>query len=166
MGEAMKLLGQMLASAALILLVACDDMAAPRGEPTPGAEMTPGKWRFETEVVEMSSDKRSDSELERMTNKPPVDERCIGSQETKRVSDLFPKHGGDCTIEQDEIRDGIVKARAQCRSGELLSETKIDGSYSATKFEALSNTKESGSTKSDGNIDLTMRVTGRRIGDC
>ena len=128
--------------------------------------MTPGKWRFETEVVEMSSDKLSDSELDAMTNKPPIDERCIGSDETKRITDLFPKQGGDFTIEQDEIRDGLVTARSQCRSGDATADTRIDGSYSATSFEALSATKERGSTKSDGNITLTMRVEGKRIGDC
>ena len=162
----MKLVGKVLTGAAMILLGACDEAAAPGGKPTPGVEMTPGKWRFETEIIEMTSDKLSDNELERMTNKPPVDERCIGSHETKRLTDLFPQRIGDCTIEQDEIRDGLVKGRSQCRSGDSLSETKIDGSYSATTFEAVLNSRESGSTRSDGNIAITMRVTGRRIGDC
>ena len=166
MGEAMKRLGQVLTGAAMILLGACDDGAAPGGERTPGAELTPGKWRFETEIIEMKSDKLSNRELERMTNKPPVDERCIGPDQTKRLADLFPRQRGDCTIEQDEIRDGLVNGRSQCRSGGSLSETRIDGSYSATTFDALLNSRESGSTHSDGNITITMRVRGKRIGDC
>ncbi len=166
MGEAMKRSGKVLTGAAMILLGACDEAAAPGGQATPGAEMTPGKWRFETEIVEMKSDKLSDRQLERMTNKPPVDERCIGPHETKRLADLFPRQVGDCTIEQDEIRDGLVKGRSQCRTQGSLFETSIDGSYSATTFEALLNSRESGSTRSDGNIQLTMRATGRRIGDC
>lgn len=156
----------MMAGAVVILLGACGGSATPTGEPTPGAKMTPGKWRFETEVVEMSSDKISDSELERMTNKPPVDERCIGPLETEKLANLFRKNGGDCTVEQDSIRDGIVRGRSQCRHGTGVAETRIDGSYTATTFDMVSKTTESGATGSDGNISLTMRAKGRRIGDC
>jgi hypothetical protein len=155
-----------LAGAAMILLGACDEAPAPGGQATPGAEMTPGKWRFEAEIIEMKSDKLSDRQLERMTNKPPVDERCIAAHETKRLADLFPQQRGDCTIEQDEIRDGLVKGRSQCRTQGSLFDTRIDGSYSATTFEALLNSRESGSTRPDGNVRITMRAKGRRIGDC
>jgi hypothetical protein len=156
----------MLAGAALILLGSCDAKSAPRGEPVPGARMMPGKWRFEPTIVEMSSDRLSDSRLERMTNKPRPDERCIASYQTERLADLFPRPGGDCTIRLDEIRNGIVRGRSQCRDGNALAETRIDGRYSATTFEALSVTNERGSTRSDGNVKLTLRVAGRRIGDC
>ena len=136
--------------------------------PSPGATLKPGQWRFQDEVLAMSSESMGRSYLERLRSKADghVSERCIRPGEETSLFVLLDRIGGNAEIEPTTLRDGIIEARVRRVEGQTLEESTLNGTYDAERVEMTAWTKASGSPNPLGNIEFTIRRRGQRIGEC
>lgn len=151
----------------LLVLTACDGGgAAPKTETKAAAtSLEPGLWQVETEVASFRSTDNAQPALDMPVGARATESVCVGAGD-RPPPELFAGPGYDCTYGNYYMRAGRINVSLQCRHEDLagtvsmtVNGTLQDGSFTA---ERDITTFLSG----DGDFQSTVRLNGRRSGDC
>ena len=161
-----------LASTAVLLLAACgdsgSDKAGTSGDSGGGAgmQLQPGEWEMKTEVVNVSAPGMPPQVAAQMKQPAQVTRDCMTPEEAKGPKgDMFAGNkAANCTQNDFNWSGGKIHGVLTCTAGNQGKVTMtMDGSYGAQNIDMTMNTK----SEAQGMVmDMEMRVTGRRIGEC
>lgn len=159
------------AAAGLLALAACgsgenDKAAKLDAAAAQNIRLQPGQWELIQETVRVSAPGMPPGAAEMMRMPPVIVRTCIGPAEAEKPgADLFSGNKDpDCKTEGFSAKAGRVAGTMTCRSGAETTVTKLDGDFSADRFEVgLAVRTEGGGTEA---MDIQMRSSGRRTGEC
>lgn len=133
------------------------------GGGTTAVQMQPGEWELTSTTTRMVVPGRPGAPLPQ----PRPVRQCVTPEQAASVTGAVIRNigqNGECTMQTNAASGGRIQATVQCRIPHGGTATfTVDGSYTATTLEMTQQVRTSGAA---ANVEMDMRTTGRRIGDC
>lgn len=157
---------------AAVLLVTSLALGACGSEPGAG-ELKPGNWKMSAGMVDMDVPGATPEQQEMFKSsmgEMMSQEQCVTAQEAKFDPDTMAeafKQGGDCTIGNFDLTGGNIDGKMTCKvpdAGDI--DIAITGNIGPEKFSMKATTEMVQDALPEGKANVTMEVTGERIGDC
>jgi hypothetical protein len=129
-----------------------------------GVSMQPGEWEMTVTAtrIEMAG-------LPGGSPLPPPQtaRNCITPEQAASVTGAVIRNtgqNGECTTQSNTAGNGRIQATVQCRAPQGSTvQFAIDGQYTATTMELTQQIRTTGGPRA---MEMDMRTTGRRVGDC
>lgn len=155
-----------LALIAFVLVAGCSgEEPQKKAEPAAAVKLQPGQWETTVEVTSMEMSDKSPAPPGLIGKKTTVSNCVTAAQAEKPESALFTGSSGSCKYDSFYMSDGRLSSNMTCsqpgKSGN--SQTLVDGSYTATTFEANVDTQ---TYTGSHDFKLDGKVSGHRIGEC
>jgi uncharacterized protein DUF3617 len=129
------------------------------------ATLAAGLYEVSAEVTQLASTDKTTPATKLKQGDKQVTKACVAA-DGKPAPELLAEAGDKCEIKNSYIRYGRMSAQMSCsrdgHSGYVMP--AMMGSYSADGFEGEINTLTY--FAADGDYRMTMKVTGKRVGDC
>ena len=153
----------------LLALAACSEGEAPRNKTaeTANLQLDPGQWELASEVQRSSPRDDGPPALKAETGTKSNVSGCVAETERKRPpAALLAATEDSCEYRDFYMSGGRINATMVCKRPGLSGELRhsVNGNYKASEM----NTEVQTETYLDGPGDLvlTSKVTGRRVGAC
>ena len=156
----------MISLAALAALGACNQ--APAED-----EILPGNWKMSAGMTKFEVPGATEEQAEMFKNaasQTMSQEQCVTDAERKfdpkELSEAF-EQTGDCTTGEFDLSDGKILGNMSCKMDDgTTTDVAINGTLSPEKFSMSVETELVQEMLPEGKANVTMEVTGERIGDC
>jgi hypothetical protein len=149
----------------LLLVAGCGDGAAEQNvAATKASSLTPGQWELTSEVTAFQTVDQGAPKIEAPVGTRATEQVCVGGGRPPAA--LFAGEGYRCNFDNYYLRNGRINVTMQCAREDLSGTIPItvDGSFEAESLEYVRELRTVLAT--DGDVQITARVTGRRTGDC
>lgn len=151
---------------ALTVLAACGSSPA-------DDEILPGNWKMSAGMTNFEVPGATPEQAEMFKNavgEMSSQEQCVTPQEAKfepeTMSQAF-QQGGDCTVGDFTVADGKIEGSLSCKMPDgNTSELSVTGTISPEKFAMSVDTEMVQEMLPEGKANVTIEVSGERIGDC
>lgn len=156
-----------LALVPMLMLAACGSGTAEKNGAAPAAtaaSIAAGQWELTTEVTAFDAQDDGTPRINTPVGTRGTETVCVGAE---RPSDaFFTGENFDCGDGSYYVRNGRMNVTLACRREGLTGQIPIaaEGGFTADTVEFNRTVRTILST--DGDVELTQRVTGRRTGDC
>lgn len=158
----MRILGVM----PLLLVAACGGGGTEKNEAAAtAAPPATGQWELATEVTAFRAADEGRPKINATVGTRATENVCVG--EGERLPTLFLSgEGYECSYGTYYARNGRLNATLDCRREGLDGPIAIlaEGSSQGETIEFTRSVRSALAT--DGDVEISMRVTGRRTGDC
>jgi hypothetical protein len=137
-----------------------------------GVSLQPGQWEMvmrTTSVESPGAPAEAQAGLRAQVGQSQTNLNCMTAAQARDPiremrESLVLSQGPDCRFTDEIFRDGVIRIRMACPSGSRMS---MDGSFTATTFQASLAVSVQGSAGADmGGMRLSANISGRRIGEC
>lgn len=134
-------------------------------------KMKPGEWETTVQVVKFdmpNAPPQVKEAMQKSMGQANSSKSCVTPEEAERDPSEFIKkgQGGECTYDRFSFAGGKIDGKMSCtrpQQGKL--EATMTGTISAEALDMTMNNVMSGGGM-PGQVDMTMRMTSKRIGDC
>ena len=135
------------------------NVAAPKAQ-----QLTPGQWELATEVTAFQTVDQGEPKIDTPVGTRATELVCVG--EGRPPAPLFAGAGFLCNFDNHYMRSGRINVSLQCAREGLSGSipVTVSGSFEAESLEMTRNLRTVLAT--DGDVQITQRVTGRRTGEC
>lgn len=149
----------------LLLLSACGSGGAEKNETAPAAaRIAAGQWELASEVTAFRTVDAGAPKIDAPVGTRATASLCVAGD--RPPPELFAGEGYDCSYGDYYVRNGRINVTLNCTREGLSGQIPmtIDGRFAdgTTEFTRSIRT----ALASDGDVEVTARVTGRRTGDC
>ncbi|MDQ8758061.1 DUF3617 family protein [Sphingosinicella sp. LHD-64] len=155
-----------LACIPLLFVAACGDGEAEKNAAAPAtaASLAAGQWELTSEVTAFRAADGGAPRIDTPVGTRATQSVCVGAGQPP--IEFFAGDGFTCTTGASYIRNGRMNVTASCTRDGLEGSIQImaDGTFQADSAEFNRNIGTMLST--DGDVEITARVDGRRTGDC
>jgi hypothetical protein len=136
-----------------------ENVAAPKA-----SQLTPGQWELTSEVTAFQAADQGEPKIDTPVGTRATETVCVG--EGRPPAALFAGEGYRCNFDNHYMRGGRINVTLQCGREDLSGSVPItvSGSFEAESLEITREIRTVLAT--DGDVQITQRVNGRRIGDC
>jgi hypothetical protein len=147
----------------LVVVAACgeaeQEVAAPKA-----SSLTPGQWELASEVTAFRAVDQGEPKIDTPVGTRATELVCVGDGQAP--SALFSGEGYQCRTDNFYLRGGRINVTMQCTREGLSGSIPItvDGNFEAESLEY--NREMRTVLATDGDVQITARVTGRRTGEC
>jgi hypothetical protein len=153
----------------IVALAACGGGAPEQNNmaaSAPPAAIAPGLWTLQSEVTTFAlTDPPGPPAIDTPAGTRATETVCVGPGETP-PPELFGGAGNDCHGNSIYARNGRLSVQMICTraglSGNIM--VGVDGSFTGDGIEYERDVRTNLAT--DGDVQMTLHVTGRRGGDC
>lgn len=135
-------------------------------------KMKPGEWETTVQIVKLdmpdAPPQMKEALEQSMKQANNSSKSCVTPEEAERDPSEFIKkgQGGECTYERFSFAGGKIDGKMSCkRAQQGALEATMTGTISPELLDMTMNSVTSGSGM-PGKVDMTMRMTSKRIGDC
>ena len=153
----------------LLIVAACGSeggSVAEKNEAAPkAAAPEPGQWELATEVTSFRAVDEGEPKISAAVGTRATESVCVGAGGQLPPA-LFAGDGYDCSYGTYYVRNGRLNVTMDCRREGLAGMIAItaEGQSQGETAEYTRNVRTSLST--DGDVEISTRVTGRRTGEC
>lgn len=171
----------------LLVLAGCDRVASDPGVDLTNASIAevaekavaaqqqrPGQWEIATQLTNLEIEGLGDDSpvaemMKQQLGSDRTQSQCLTEEDAKKAmvpQDLDPN--GNCRFARFRMTGGQIDATLTCAdpSGTGKMEVTQKGSYSPESYDLDSTITRSGGQGPGANSTMTMKVTGKRIGEC
>lgn len=137
-------------------------------------QQRPGQWEIATEVTAMEiegmpEDSPMAEMMKQQMGQKRTDTQCLTEEDAKKAmvpQDLDPN--GNCRFARFKMGGGNIDATLSCAApdGAGRMEVTQKGTYSPESYDLTSTMTRSGGEGIGANSTMSMKVTGKRIGEC
>lgn len=168
-----------LCAAAAVTLTGCGKKGEPDAAATSGtstastakaASATPraGHWDVKVQMVDLDvpgMPKQLKDTVAQQISQAGAVATCLTPEEAARNDGKFfqPKNNKDCTADSFAMEGGKLNARMTCAKGGAKQAVEMHGTYSAEAYDLALDSKGEANGQP---MKMSMRVTGRRTGEC
>lgn len=150
----------------MLMMAACGSGTAEKNvaAPAAAASIAAGQWELTTEVTAFETQDDGTPRINTPVGTRATETVCVGAD---RPSDAFFTGADfDCGDGSYYVRNGRMNVTLACRREGLTGQIPIaaEGTFAADTVEFNRTVRTILST--DGDVELTQRVTGRRTGEC
>lgn len=136
-------------------------------------ELQPGNWEINvgmTDIEVPGATAEQAAMFKDALGSTMSQEQCVSEGENKfdpeTMSEAF-KQGGDCTIDNFDLDGGVIDGKMSCKMpGDITNEMAITGSINSEAFSMSVATELAQEALPEGKAQVTIEVSGKRIGDC
>lgn len=150
----------------MLMVAACGSGAAEKNEAAPAAtaNIAAGQWELTTEVTAFETQDDGAPRINTPVGTRATETVCVGAGRPSYA--FFTGADFDCSDGSYYVRNGRMNVTLACRREGLSGQIPIaaEGTFTGDAVEFNRNVRTILST--DGDVELTQRVTGRRTGDC
>lgn len=151
----------------ILLVAACGSGTNERNETAPAgaaASIAAGQWELTTEVTAFDAQDDGTPRINTPVGTRATETVCVGAQRPPDA--FFTGENFDCGDGSYYVRNGRMNVTLACRREGLTGQIPIaaEGTFAADTVEFNRTVRTI--LSSDGDVELTQRVTGRRTGDC
>ncbi|HWT13397.1 MAG TPA: DUF3617 domain-containing protein [Allosphingosinicella sp.] len=155
-----------IAAVPALLLIACGGGGSGGGGGGGGDTVSfqPGQWETTIQVTSMNMPGMPKG-MAAPTPPPTTVRNCLTAEQARQPSADFltGSAGSGCRSENFSMANGRISGTVQCDAQGTTMRSTMDGQYTATSYEMNMQTQ----TQAQGqNVDMEVRATARRIGDC
>ena len=145
-------------------VAACGGEAEQNQAGPKASRLTPGQWELTSEVTAFENVDGGEPKIDTPVGTRATELVCVG--EGRPPATLFAGEGYRCNFDNYYLRNGRINVTMQCAREELSGSVPItaDGSFEAESLEYQRELRTVLAT--DGDVQITARVSGRRIGEC
>ena len=148
----------------LVVVAACGGAAEENVVAPKASSLTPGLWELTSEVTAFQAVDQGAPKIDTPVGTRTTELVCVA--EGQAPSTLFSGEGYQCRTDNFYLRGGRINVTMQCAREGLSGSIPmtVDGDFEA---ESLEYTRELRTVlATDGDVQITTRVTGRRTGEC
>ncbi len=152
----------------LVVACACTGEAEqPKAAAPKATALQAGQWETTAEVTRLTQQDKGAPRINTPAGTKTTESICIAPAEAKKPNPkLFAGEKNECSYGNFYMSGGTLNATLQCTrpglEGQLL--VTVYGDYEADSFETTLDLSTHLAT--DGDVNLTSKVTGRRTGEC
>jgi len=151
----------------LLALAGCGDGGAPaqNDAPVEVARIAAGSWTLESNVTQFTKTDNGTPAIDTPVGTHATETVCVGPDDTPPPA-LFGGAGNDCHGDSLYARNGRLSVQMICRREGLSGNVLIgaNGSFTADTIEYDRDLRTQ--LVGDGDVAMTVHVTGRRTGEC
>lgn len=151
----------------VLLLAACSGETAEKNEAAPAAaNIGPGQWELASEVTGFNRVDDGEPRIDTPVGTRATESVCVGAGE-RPLTAFFAGPGYDCSYGSYYVRNGRINVTLACTRAGLDGQIPIatEGRVLADGTVEFTRTTRT-ILASDGDVEITARVTGRRTADC
>jgi hypothetical protein len=148
----------------LAAIAACGEAESDEKVAPKASSLTPGQWELTSEVTAFETVDEGEARINTPVGTRATELVCVGAG--RPPATLFAGEGYRCNFDNYYLRNGRLNVTLQCAREELSGSVPIAaaGTFEAESLEYERQLRTILST--DGDVELTARVTGRRVGEC
>lgn len=150
----------------LLAVAACGSAPAEKNEaaPTAAARIAAGQWELTTEVTQFEAQDDGAPRINTPVGTRATETVCVDADRPPEA--FFAGDGFECGDGSYYVRNGRMSVTLACRREGLSGQIPVsaEGRFTGDTVAFERNIRTILST--EGDVELTQRVTGRRTGDC
>ncbi|AHE52349.1 DUF3617 domain-containing protein [Sphingomonas sanxanigenens] len=157
----------MAAAIAVAMLAGCSGGATEEAAPAGPISLQAGQWEIITVVESGRNTDTGKAVFPIEAGATETSKVCLAAADAAKPQPaFFMPSMTSCTYTNDYFSDGTLQAQISCRKDGLNGAigATVRGSYTATTIDAQQIVETQ--LASDGDVSITSKLTGKRIGDC